>query len=125
MIAGTPILGLFALACTLQDVDPFTGSAVAELHHASLVARDGIGAFTGWSEIEGQDQVSVRTMPDQTVIMSGLKFRNSSDETWAVLIPNPTRTGFDMEWFLYGHIAVDGRRSVAVWSKGNCETLGK
>lgn len=124
MIEGVPIAGVFALACTLQDVDPLLGTPVSEPHAASLVARDGNGVFIGWEDVRGQARVSVRKLPDGNVLLTGLKFKNSADETWAVLEPTKIVMRYTIEWLTYDHQAADGRRTAATWSKGHCDLLG-
>lgn len=125
MVDGTLVVGLFVLACTLQDIDPRTGAPVAQPHPASLVARDGTGAFTGWQEVDGQNRVSVRKMPDGAVVMSGLRLRKSGEETWAELRPLEKTNRFRMRWLVNQSDSGDGQRRVAIWSEGECDHLAR
>jgi hypothetical protein len=125
MIEGVSVAGLFILACTLQDIDPLTGNSVSEPHPASLVARDGIGAFTGWAQVAGQGRISVRRLTDGTIIMSGMTLEKSSEETWAVLTPIQKTDRFDMRWLVQDPSAAKGSQASLVWSKGECHQLGK
>ncbi len=123
MIAAVPVSGLLALACTLQDIEPLTASPIGRPHTASLVARDGRGAWIGWADVDGQDKVAVTEDGNGGFVLRGLKLVNSSDEIWATVIR--TKTGYEMEWYVAGTIARDGRQTASVWSKGTCERLAE
>jgi len=125
VVDGTLVAGLFVLACTLQDIDPRTRAPVAQPHPASLVARDGTGVFTGWYEADGQDRVSVRKMPDGSVVLTGLRLRKSGEETWAELRPLEEANRFWMQWLVNQSGSGDGQRRVAIWSEGECEHLAR
>ena len=125
MIDGLPVMGLFVLACTLQDVDPRTGAHIAETYPASLVARDGSGAFTGWYEVDGQERALIRRLPNGTVRMSGFRLQRSGEKAWAELTPIAHTDRFKMEWFLHQDHPIDGKPTAAIWSKGECEQLAK
>lgn len=123
MVEALPLAGLFALACTLQDVDPISGSPVSEPHAVSLVARDGTGTLIGWHSMDGQDRVSVRRGADGTLILEGLSTKIFKDAAWAILKPDKDGSSFEMTWYMYSKEANDGRLTAATWSKGTCHQL--
>ncbi|XHS01935.1 hypothetical protein ACFB49_35440 [Sphingomonas sp. DBB INV C78] len=123
MVEGVPILGLFVLACTLQDIDPHTGAAISEEHAASLVARDGVGTLIGWEGLDGQGNVLVRRFANGEIYLTGMISRETSAEIWAVVKPSKIVRNFEIEWRALDYISEDEPPVAVTWSKGSCEQL--
>jgi glycine cleavage system aminomethyltransferase T len=123
-MAVTPILGAFAIACTVQDAAPLLGVPVGEPYALSFIARGGAGTMTGGVRLKGQQRIALVRANDGTMILKGLTFRDGGQDAWAALTPSASKDEYEMSWLMYDHVARDGRSSVAVWAKGHCKRMG-
>jgi len=117
------VVGLFALACSLQDVTPLGHVPMSDLHALSFISRDGHGTMIGWADLDGQDDVVVQKTDKGAILLTGLSFKDGGGQTWAELRPIVGSTDYTMEWVMYDQPAKDGRMSVVIWSKGQCQQL--